>query len=67
MIALWGLSKWLILSIKSKLTFENTRYLMILSVFLYRKYVLLLEKILKQTYVPTQWKIYIYHAILYRH
>ena len=32
-IALWGLLKWLILSTKSKLTFENTRYRMILSVF----------------------------------
>ena len=33
MIVLWALSKWLILSIKSKSTFENTRYRMILSVF----------------------------------
>ena len=33
MIALWVLSKWLILSIKSKSTFESTRYRMILSAF----------------------------------
>ena len=37
MIVLWALSKWLILSIKSKNYIQNTLYLMILGVFIISK------------------------------